>query len=66
MQIISNSVGKGGTSQKHDVSLVQVILKCVKNAKGQPYAAFGYDGVCSAGGATRNAIESFQSVILIL
>jgi hypothetical protein len=60
MPTLSASVGQGGTNKKHDVSLVQAMLRIVKNPKGQPYVTFDYDGQFTPGGATFKAIKAFQ------
>lgn len=61
MPKLSSSVGKNGTNKKHDVALVQAMLRVIKNPKGQPYASFSYDGSISIPGATFNAIKAFQA-----
>jgi hypothetical protein len=45
----------------HDVSLIQAILRVIRNPKGQPYVTFGYDGVFTPKGATNKAIEALQA-----
>jgi hypothetical protein len=60
MPAISAAVGQTGINKKHDVALVQSMLRVIKNAKGQPYASFGYDGNFTPGGNTFKAIKEFQ------
>lgn len=60
MPKLSSNVGKLGSNKKHDVALVQAMLRVIKNPKGQPYVTFGYDGTISVPGATFNAIKAFQ------
>ncbi len=61
MPRLTGNVGQGALNKKHDVALVQAMLRLIKNPKGQPYASFAYDGSCSAGGATVIAIKAFQA-----
>ena len=59
MPDIKDSVGAGGTNAVHDVAMVQLMLRLVKNAKGAPYFAADYTG--TPGDATENAIVAFQT-----
>lgn len=61
MPSLTGNVGAGALNRKHDVSLIQAMLRVIKNPKGQPYATFSYDGTCSPTGATVNAIKAFQN-----
>lgn len=58
MTTITHSVGKQGANKKHDVLLVQTMLKHVKNKQGKPYLAGKCDG--SSGPQTIGAITAFQ------
>jgi hypothetical protein len=60
MPSISAAVGQAGTNKKHDVALIQAMLRVIKNSKGQPYASFAYDGSYTPGGQTFSAIKAFQ------
>jgi len=55
---IKDSVGQGGTNNSHDVSLVQVMLRVIKDAKGVAYLNGNYDG--AFGDITKAAITRFQ------
>jgi hypothetical protein len=59
MPDIHNSVGVGGANSKHDVAMVQAMLKIIKNAKNQSYLKGNYDGVY--GNDTKQAIIAFQA-----
>ncbi|MGD9589349.1 MAG: hypothetical protein AB7Q37_00190 [Pyrinomonadaceae bacterium] len=61
MPSLTGNVGAGGLNRKHDVSLIQAMLRVIKNPKGQPYASFSYDGTCSPTGATVAAIKALQN-----
>jgi hypothetical protein len=63
MPTLTGSVGQGGTNLKHEVALVQLMFRLIRNPKGQPYVTFDYDGICSPGpnGATFKAIKAFQA-----
>jgi len=56
---ITGSVGEGAANKTHDVALVQVMLRVVKNAKGAAYLSGNYDGVY--GKVTKSAIIAFQT-----
>jgi hypothetical protein len=56
MPDILNTVGAGGANNKHDVAMVQAMLKIVKNAKNQAYLKGNYDGVY--GNDTKQAITA--------
>lgn len=58
MPTITGPVGPAKTNAHHDVAIVQVMLRAVKNAAGQSYLQDIYDG--SFGNKTREAIEKFQ------
>lgn len=58
MPDIKDSVGEGAMNAVHDIALVQVMLKVVKNAKGEAYLGTNYDGLY--GKNTKGAITSFQ------
>jgi hypothetical protein len=58
MPTITGSVGEGATNKTHDVALVQVMLRIVKNAKSVAYFGGNYDGAYTA--ATKDAIVAFQ------
>jgi hypothetical protein len=58
MPDIKESVGHGGINRGHDVSMVQVLLQIVKNAKGHAYLGASYDG--AYGNVTKQAIIAFQ------
>lgn len=60
MPKITATVGHLGLNKKHDVALVQAMLRVIKDPKGQPYVTFGYDGDFTPGGATFKAIKAFQ------
>lgn len=60
MPKITASVGHTGLNKKHDVALVQAMLRVIKDPKGQPYVTFNYDGDFTPGGATFKAIKAFQ------
>jgi hypothetical protein len=59
MPDIKDSVGAGGTNAVHDVAMVQLMLRLVKNAKGAPY--FAADDTGTPGDTTKNAIVAFQT-----
>lgn len=61
MPSLTGNVGQGALNRKHDVALVQAMLRVIKDPKGKPYASFAYDGSCSAGGSTVAAIKAFQT-----
>jgi hypothetical protein len=58
MPDIKDSVGTGGTNRLHDVALLQVMLKVIKDAKGTAYLGGNYDG--KVGPDTNGAILRFQ------
>jgi hypothetical protein len=60
MPSISASVGLLGTNKKHDVALIQAMLRVITNSKGQPYLSIGYDGDFTPEGQTFKAIKAFQ------
>ncbi|MBC7928246.1 MAG: peptidoglycan-binding protein [Bryobacteraceae bacterium] len=59
MPDIKDSVGDGGKNLTHDVALVQVMLRVVKDAKSNAFLAGNYDG--SYGTGTKTAIMNFQN-----
>lgn len=66
MPTLSGSVGEGSTSnRKHDVVLVQVLLKVAKNPKSKtPFYAGILDG--AYGGGTKSAIVAFQNAFSLV
>jgi hypothetical protein len=58
MPDIKDSVGEGGANRTHDVAMVQLMLRLVKDSKQAPYLSSDYDG--SYGPATKSAIIAFQ------
>lgn len=61
MARLTGSVGAGTPNPKHDVALIQAMLRVIKNPKGQPYVTFNYDGGFTLNGATHKAIMAFQT-----
>ena len=60
MADIKDSVGVAGAKNLvHDVSLVQAMLKVIKNTKGAAYLKSNYDGIY--GNDTKTAIINFQT-----
>ena len=59
MPEIRDSVGAGGTNAPHDVAMVQLMLRLVKNAKNAAYLGVDYTGIYDE--ATKNAIVAFQT-----
>lgn len=59
-QVLSGSVGAGGTNRRDDVALVQLLLNAERTAKKLPLLAV--DGI--AGPNTVNAIRGFQTAYL--
>ena len=59
MPNLQGTVGAGGGNAVHDVSLVQVMLHVVKNAKGQAYYTPNYTG--TYGDDVKTAIIAFQT-----
>lgn len=59
MPAISSSVGEGAVNAAHDVAIVQLMLRLVKNAQQQPYLNAPYSGTYDAG--TKTAITAFQT-----
>lgn len=59
MPDIKDTVGDGGTNAVHDVAMVQMMLRAVKDAKNAPYFAADYTGTYSD--AVKNAIIAFQT-----
>jgi hypothetical protein len=59
MSDISGSVGEGGRNAAHDVALVQLLLRKVRNPKGRSYFQNDYDGVYTSG--LKDAIVAFQA-----
>src|SRR4051812_31845398 len=55
---ITNSVGDGGTNAKHDVALIQLMLRVIHSAKGQPYLLANYTGTLDA--SINHALAAFQ------
>jgi hypothetical protein len=66
MPTLSGSVGEGSTSnKKHDVVLVQVLLKVVKHPKSKaPFYTGSLDG--AYGGGTKAAIVAFQNAFSLV
>ena len=58
MPDIKDSVGQGETNNLHDVALVQVMLRVIKDAKGAAYLGGNYDGKFAPN--TKDAIIRFQ------
>lgn len=58
MPDIKDAVGDGGTNAVHDVAMVQLMLRVVKDAKNTPYFGTDYTGVYD--NALKNAIIAFQ------
>jgi hypothetical protein len=58
MPDIKDSVGHSGTNNMHDVAVVQLMLKVIKDAKGAAYLSSDYDG--KYGPDTKDAIVRFQ------
>jgi peptidoglycan hydrolase-like protein with peptidoglycan-binding domain len=58
MPDIKDSVGESGTNNTHDVAIVQVMLRVIKDAKGVAYLGSNYDG--KYGPSTKDAIIRFQ------
>jgi hypothetical protein len=58
MPNLDGTVGINGTNKAHDVALIQVMLRVVKNDKGLPYLNANYTGVSDK--ATTDAIAAFQ------
>jgi hypothetical protein len=58
MPDIKDSVGEGGLNRRHEVALIQVLLKAVKDVKGHAYFNHGYNGSYAAD--LKNAIIKFQ------
>jgi len=56
--VISGSVGFGGSNRKSDVQLIQSMLNAVPFPKGGPNPLLGVDGLC--GPKTSGAISRFQ------
>jgi len=56
---IKNTVGDKGVNAWEDVALVQLMLRVIKNARGQSYFASDYNGTYNA--ALKTAISSFQT-----
>jgi peptidoglycan hydrolase-like protein with peptidoglycan-binding domain len=59
MSDISSSVGENGANAAHDVALVQLFLRKVKNVKGVSYFQHDYSGVYST--QLKDAIAAFQA-----
>jgi peptidoglycan hydrolase-like protein with peptidoglycan-binding domain len=57
--VLKGSVGEGGANAAHDVALIQVMLRVVKNAKGAVYFNNAYTGTYDA--ATKAAVIAFQT-----
>ena len=55
---ITKAVGDQGSNTSEDVALVQLMLRVVKNAKGQPYFSGNYNGDYNQ--ILRTAIIEFQ------
>jgi len=58
MAEIKGTVGDGGANAKHDVALVQLMLRLVANKKGVPYYNQAYTGTYDT--ATKDALAAFQ------
>jgi peptidoglycan hydrolase-like protein with peptidoglycan-binding domain len=59
MPELTGSVGTAGDNKKHDVTLVEAMLRLVKNAKKVSYYKGTWDG--SFGGGLKTAITAFQT-----
>jgi hypothetical protein len=59
MPELSDTVGDGGKNNKHDVAIVEVMLRLIKNAKGSSYFPGEYDGQFTA--KTKQAIRDYQT-----
>lgn len=59
MPNLQGTVGEGGTNEPHEVALVQVMLRLVKNAKGASYFGGDYSGTYD--NTTRDAIVAYQT-----
>lgn len=59
MPRLTDSVGDGGTNKTHDVAIVQLMLRVVKDAKNAPYLNTPYSG--NYDDATKQAIIGFQT-----
>ena len=59
MADIKDTVGETAKNNTHDVTLVQAMLKVVKNTAGAAYLKSNYDG--TYGPDTKQAIIDFQS-----
>ena len=59
MADIKDTVGETAKNAAHDVTLVQAMLKVVKNAKGAAYLKSNYDGNYNPD--TKQAIIDFQN-----
>jgi hypothetical protein len=55
---LKGDVGEGADNKAHDVGLVQLMLRVVKDAKNQPYLATDFNFIYGA--ATKDAIVRFQ------
>src|SRR3954452_11234922 len=66
MPTLSGSVGEGSPSnKKHDVVLVQTLLKVVKHPKSKtPFYTGGLDG--AYGGGLKSAIVAFQNAFSLV
>src|SRR5688572_9398701 len=59
MPEITDSVGDVGANKKHDVALVEVMLRLIKDPKGKPYFSKNYDGKFT--NDTKQAIRNYQT-----
>jgi peptidoglycan hydrolase-like protein with peptidoglycan-binding domain len=59
MPTLSDSVGDGGNNAVHDVAMVQMMLRAVKQANNAPYFAGDYTG--TYGDDVKTAIAAFQN-----
>ena len=59
MPDIKDTVGDGGTNAVHDVAMVQMMLRAVKNAQNVPYFSADYTGAYTD--AVKTAIIAFQT-----
>ncbi len=58
MVSLGSTVGDGAANQKHDVALVQAMLRVIRDREGHPYLTSAYDGKCDS--RTITAIRAFQ------
>lgn len=58
MVTLTGSVGDASTNAQHDVAVVQLMLRLIRNTKGAYYYSNAYNGTCDQ--ATTQAIANFQ------